>query len=541
MMSTNKLTPPLEKLINALKNNVIYDYPVNDVTVLETHISYVILTGTYAYKIKKPLNLEFLDFSSLEKRLFHCQEEIRLNKRIASNLYLGIVNIVGSVDSPSLTDTDNEQIIEHAIKMHEFPQHAIFTNLLKNNQLTQPIMSQTATVLANLHAVAARGLANNPYGTFEQVHEPVVQNFDQINTLLKNKPETGDIQQLARWADLEHQRLQAVFQQRKENGFIRECHGDIHLGNIVLIDEKPVIFDCLEFNESLRWTDTMADLGFLAMDLEDKKHTALSNQLVAEYMINTGDYHGLAVLNYYKAYRAMVRAKIAMFRYTQEKSERAKDSCWQQFQDNIHLAMHYRQTKTPTLLITYGLTASGKSTLASAICHQHAAIQISSDVERKRLAGIDLTAQHHSALFEGIYAPDMTDRVYQHMLNLANIVINAGYPVIIDATFTQKKHRTLFANLANTLHVPFQILHVHTNEHQVAQWLIQRQKKLDTISEARLDILQALKAQQESLTEEEQSHTTVIDMSEDKAYIDSKLSTLKLQIETRHFDQLPVL
>ncbi len=527
-MINNNPTTSLDTLINALKNHALYHHPVENFTVIQTHISYVILTGKYAYKIKKPLNLEFLDFSSLEKRLFHCQEEIRLNKRIANDIYLDVIKITGTIDKPQLNG--NGPVIEYAIQMHEFPQQAIFTALLKNNQLNNTLISQTATILANLHAVAAKSLTDNPYGTFQQIHEPVVQNFEQLTTLLQNKHETKILQQLAKWADLEHQRLQLIFQQRKDNGFIRECHGDVHLGNIVLINEKPTIFDCLEFSESLRWTDTMADLGFLAMDLEDKQQIKLANQLVADYMVTTGDYQGMAILNYYKAYRAMVRAKVAMFGYMQEEKELSKKVLWQQYQNNIYLANQYQQTNTPTLFITHGLTASGKTTLAKAICYQHGVIRISSDVERKRLAGIELTAQNHSALFKGIYSPEMTEKVYQHMLNLAKTVISAGYSVIVDATFTQQKQRASFAYLAKVLNIPFQILHVDVHEELITKWLIQRQKKADTVSEARLDILKALKAKQEPLTEEEKALTTVIDMGKDEEYLKEKLFAIYLEI-----------
>lgn len=501
----------LKQLITHLQNADRYDHPTKEFSVIETHISYVILTGEYVYKIKKPLDLEFLNFSSLEKRLFYCQEEVRLNKKLAPEVYLGVIKISGDYTDPIINSTGHA--IEYAVKMRQFSQSAIFDHLLSSQELTIDMIRETAQVMAEFHQVATPGLQDNPYGTYKQIHEPVVQNFDQIQPFLSESTDLAQLNAISVWADNEHLRLQHVFNERKKNGFIRECHGDAHLGNIALIDDKPVIFDCIEFNDSFRWTDTMADIGFLVMDLEDKQQPTLANQLISDYMQATCDFGGLNVLNYYKSYRAVVRAKIAQFQRMQATTEQAKQASWQHYKECMDLAMHYCTPKKPALVITHGLTATGKTSVAEYLVQHAGFIHISSDVVRKQLQGLTITNQSQTPVYEGIYSHDITEKVYSHLQDIAQVIIQAGYSVVVDATFIKQKHRQSFRQMADAHSVPFKILHTHADEAKILQWLAQRQQQTAQISEAREDIYQALKANLEALTEEEIGNTLALDVS----------------------------
>ena len=500
------------KLVKNLQNAVLYDHPVTRFDVIETHISYVILTGDYVYKIKKPLDMGFLDFSTLDKRLFYCQEETRLNKKMAPDTYLGVVKITGTIDAPIIGGDDHA--IEYAVKMREFPQTAIFDSLLKEKQLTTPMVNETAQILAEFHQQSAKGLADNPYGTYQQIHEPVIQNFDQIKPLIENEADLCQLSTLSEWADAEHIRLQPVINARKAEGYIRECHGDVHLGNIALIDKHPMIFDCIEFNDSFRWTDVMADLAFLAMDLEDKQQSQMANSVINSYFARTGDYGGLHILNYYKAYRAVVRAKIALFQRMQASNKKAQLALWQQYKSCANLAERYCRPSAPALVITHGLTASGKTTIAEKLVALGSFVHISSDRERKRLAGLPETSQSQYGVFDGIYSADATETVYEHLLGTAQTILQAGYSVVVDATFIKQCHRQSFQQLAQAQNIPFHIIHTYADEAQLMAWLNERQKQSDQVSEAREDIYRALKAQVETLTKDEIEQTLSINMSE---------------------------
>lgn len=300
-----------QSLIAALQNPALYPHPVEAFQVIETHISWVVLTGPYAYKLKKPMNFGFLDFTDLEKRGHFCNEELRLNQRLTEDLYLEVLPITGSAEAPQLGG--DGPVIEYALKMRQFPQSQLLSTLQANGELTSAHIDEMAKQIAHFHLTAPKVPQEHPAGTPDEVMAPVRQNFDQIRPFLSDKSNLAQLDALQAWAESSFERLKPLFSQRKKDGFTRECHGDIHLGNATLINGHVVIFDCIEFNEPFRFTDVYADTGFLAMDLEDRGLKSLARRFISQYLELTGDYQGLEVLNFYKAYRALVRAKIALF------------------------------------------------------------------------------------------------------------------------------------------------------------------------------------------------------------------------------------
>jgi uncharacterized protein len=381
-------------LIQALQNSDLYDHPVTSFRVIETHCAWVLLTGYFAYKIKKPVDFDFLDYSTLEKRKFCYEEEVRLNHVLASVLYEKIIPITGTSEKPQFNGSG--AVIEYAIQMKEFPQEKLFSYLIKNNQLspTLPVlMDELAVITAQFHIQAPRATADITFGDPEHVYAPVQQNFDQIRPLIKK---TDQLDRLESWTKNAYEKLKPVFEQRKQHGYIRECHGDLYLNNIILWDNHPLIFDCIEFNESFRWTDTMADLGFLAMDLEDNQCASYARRVINQYMETSGDYQGLAVLRFYQSYRAVVRAKIGLFQANQK-----------EYQCYIDLAEQYTIPAKQKLIITHGLSGSGKSTRAKQLVEELGAIQIRSDIERKRLLGLSSNSQTDSPVNQGIYREEI--------------------------------------------------------------------------------------------------------------------------------------
>jgi uncharacterized protein len=494
-------------LIKNLQNTQLYDYPIKQFKVLETHISWVILTGQFAYKVKKPCNLEFLDFTSLEQRHYYCQEEVRLNKRLAPNLYLDIVPITGSIEQPQIGGTGT--VIEYAIKMQEFSQHDLFDRLLAKQLLVPTLIDQLAEILAKFHQAAHVCDPQKQYGSPEQVHAPVIQNFDQCRGFLTEKSDISLLKRLQAWAEQEYQRLLPVFTQRKQAGFIRECHGDVHLGNIVLIDQHPVIFDCIEFNESFRWTDVMADPGFLAMDLEFHQKSDYANRLINDYLQLTGDYEGLTVLKYYKAYRAMVRAKVSLFQDVQTSSDK-HTALRDKFHRCAALAASYTIRTRPTLLITHGFSASGKSTLTQLLVNHQHYIQLSADAERKRSAHMERYDSSRSGLYEDLYHPDVTAKNYQRLAELAELVLQAGYNVIVDASFLEQRYREQFFKIAKILNVAFFIIHCQTSIESLQQRIATRQQG-QSLSEANEAVLKMQIAAYQDIAADEQRHVIAID------------------------------
>jgi aminoglycoside phosphotransferase family enzyme/predicted kinase len=473
----------LQLLIEHLQQPTIYPHPIKYFRIIETHISVVLLTGDYAYKIKKPLDMEFLDFSTLEKRRYFCYEELRINKRYSPDLYVEVVAIRGDVSMPVFSGEGD--VIEYAIKMREFPQEQLFHALLQQGKLTSFHFVQLAEQLAIIHQQSRVSELSSPYGTPEQLFFPVQQNFDQIKVLLKSEELLKQLVICEHWAQQQYQQLYEIFQERKAQGFIRECHGDLHLRNIVLYQEKPMIFDAIEFNPDLQWTDVMGDVGFLTMDLRENQQSAFAYQFLNAYLTSTGDYAGLRVLRFYQAYRAVVRAKIALMQFHQNNDA----SLLQDYQRSIQLAEYYTITDTPRLIIMHGIAGSGKTTRARELISQFHAIHIRSDVERKRL------------LQEDFYNEKNILKVYEYLLQLTTLILKAGYSVVVDATFLKKSQRVLFQQLAENLQLPFSIALCVIDEETHKKWLHQRPQEY---SDADWAVSQQQQVMLEPLTLEEQ-------------------------------------
>ena len=515
---------PNSSLIKNLLSSRAYNHPTLQLGLIETHVSWVILTGKYAYKIKKPVDFGFLDFSTLKKRKYFCEEELRLGQLFAPEIYLAVVPITGTIEQPEVNG-DTGPILEYAIKMCEFSQDNLLSTLLKQGKLNASLIGQLGQLIAEFHKKTPIAPKNSRFGLPHEVHAPTQQNFEQIIPLLSNSNDIAQIEKLERWANEQFTMHQKLFDKRKAQGFIRDCHGDLHLANIILYHDKLVLFDRLEFNEDLRWTDVIADLAFLAMDLAGKKQPKLANQLINTYLQFTGDYEGLNLLAYYLSYRAVVRAKIALFRLNQKDlNDKETLDIRNDYYNFINLAEFYTLSKKPNLIIMHGLAGSGKSTIAKKIAIECGAIQISSDIIRKQLFSIPLFENSNSTPYGGIYTPQSTEKTYNKLLNLAKISIKAGFTVIIDATFLLHSQRLMFYNLAKFLKIPFYILHCQTNDLKIIQRIKKRNvRNNNKISEANSTILEHQKKLVEPLLHSEQQYTLIID---------DKLCTFKIILDT---------
>lgn len=500
-------------LIENLQNPTLYDHPVESFELVETHISWVILTGQYVYKIKKPVNFGFLDFSTLEKRHHYCKEEVRLNSRLAPQLYLGVVTITGTLERPQL-DGEEGTAIEYAVKMRQFPQASQLDRLLTRGQLKNVIMDKLAVKVADFHLTISVVGSESSFGDLEHIQQPVLENFSHIRECIKDDDVLSCLDKLESWTKQQLKLLAGNIQLRKQQGFVRECHGDMHLRNIALWDEEIVIFDCIEFNENFYWIDVISEIAFLVMDLEDRQQYALARQFLNKYLEITGDYEGLKLLLFYKVYRAMVRAKVDALRVGQERvgteefSETMND-----FLQYLHLAESYTEVPNPCLLINYGMSGSGKSVGTRLLLEQFPAIQIRSDVERKRLFGVDANSHQTVGLDQAFYSKDATRRTYARLKDLAQLMLSCGFSVVVDAANLKYWQRDSFIKLADSLNVPCFILAFNAPVETLKQRVEQRAKQGSDVSDATLEVLQHQLENHEPITEAEKAFTIEIDSS----------------------------
>ena len=443
-------------LIEALRDPARVAPWCKQVRILETHISWVLLTGRYAFKIKKPVNLGFLDFTSLAARRFYCEREVELNRRTAPGVYLGVVPIAGTAEDPRV-EGDGPPI-EYAVKMREFPQEALLSWRLDHGALTAAEIDALAETVARFHAGAARVDAGAAFGSAAEVLALALENFTEIEPLLATSAERTELAALRAWTVSEHRAKRAAFDARRRDGFVRACHGDLHLGNIALVDGRVTPFDCIEFNEHLRWSDVMADVGFLVMDLEDRGRADLAARALNGYLEFGGDYAGLPVLRFYVVYRAAVRAKVARMRAAQAADTAVRDASLADYRGYLALAARAGQPGPLAVVITHGPAASGKTTAAQQLVDAFGAIRVRTDVERKRLHGLPPHARSGSALDAGLYTAPATEATYERVAALVRTVVDAGHVAVADGAFLRRGHRDRFRSLAASLGVPFMIL-----------------------------------------------------------------------------------
>ncbi len=504
--------PKINQLIVTLQNPHLYNHQVSSFEIIETHISWVLLTGEYAYKFKKPVDLGFLDFSTLDKRYHCCLEELRLNGRLAADIYLDVVKITGSEQAPVI-DGDGP-VIEYAVKMRQFPQQDLLINRARKKKLSHAHMDQLAMCIASFHAGITKAAKDTDFGTADAVLLPMIENFKQIYQITGNEYKQ-ELDQLKIWSEHEQKRLYGTFQRRKNEGFIRECHGDLHLGNIVIYNQKTTPFDGVEFNKNLYWIDIINEVAFLMMDLEDHQYLNLAFRFLNVWLEQTGDYQGLVVLRYYLVYRAMVRAKINSIGLKQQESDQQKLQCRKEFKNYLQLAIVYTHQSETRLIICYGLSGSGKTTVSQLILETIAGIRIRSDVERKRMQGIAPVKNSTSGINNGLYSADMSQQTYQRLYDLAKQIIESGYTVIVDATFLKKKQRQSFQTLAQEKRISYHIVYCHANYETMCKRIIKRQQSGHDASEANLDVLDQQVRHQESLTQEELKFCVDLDTNSD--------------------------
>lgn len=481
------------------------------VDLVETHISWVLLAGQDAWKIKKPLRLDFLDYSTPALRKAGCEEEWRINRRTAAAYYLGVVAVTGTAKQPALGGAG--PVLDWALHMRRFPQGSLLADRMDQGTVPEAAWPALAWRIADLHARAAPAGMQCPHGQPAALLQAAEDNFAALLGHALAAPVHQTLRQLQPWSKAQAERWQGLMQQRLQSGMVRECHGDLHLGNLLWIDGEPMLFDAIEFNPSLRWIDIMADMAFLVMDLQYRHRADLGWRVLNQWLERTGDYAGLAMLPFFMVYRALVRAKVAALQAGQCQGARRLQYL-QQMRDHVALARQCSQPRGRWLWITHGLSGAGKSTLSLPLLEQTGMIRLRADVERKRLFGLAPEQSSRGCTPEGIYTPQAHARTFDRLATLAQAVLQAGYPVLIDATFLRAEVRARFRQIAQAAGVPFGILAFEAPAEVLRQRVQQRLQAGNDASEAGLAVLEAQMAGQDPLKPEEADLAVRVDAME---------------------------
>ena len=441
-----------EALVRGLLNPCAYAHPVQHVERIDTHISTVLLAGEFAYKLKKPVDLGFLDFSSLEKRYRCCLEELRLNRRTAPGLYLDVVPIVATSTGPRVGVVAGEPV-EYAVRMLRFDPQCTLDHLAARGQLTGDLIDRLAAIVARLHAEAA--VAPPGFGASEAIRRLTEATIGTIRDRVQSAADRARLDALAAWGAAEWRACAAQMEARRAAGFVRECHGDLHLANIVRLDSEPVLFDGIEFNDELKFIDVTCDVAFAFMDLTDHGAPHLAWRFVGRYLEQTGDYGGLSVLRYYAVYRALVRAEVALIRLRQPELRRqVRLREHTSFEQYLALAERLSRPGARALVVMTGLSGSGKSTVALELAQRLDGVRVRSDVERKRLFGF----APHDRTERAVYTTEATARTYDRMAEVARAALVAGVPAVVDGAFLRRVERDRFRALARELEARFTLV-----------------------------------------------------------------------------------
>lgn len=477
----------LDRLIRAMSNPHIYPHGPESVQVIHTHISVVFVAGDLVYKVKKPVDFGFLDFTTLEKRRLFCEQEVRLNSRFSEGIYLGVAGIFDGPSGINLTSEGKE--IETAVLMRRIPETLTLIRMLEDDRVTLEIFDRIADRIAELHAESPSGPQIAVHGSFEVIRQNVKENFDQTEGFIDRTIDRATYDAI-RTGSLEFMESnRSLFQRRVSDGFVRDCHGDLHLDHVIVMNGIFLV-DCIEFNDRFRFSDTASDLGFLLMDLDFHGFPAYGARVARRYAQSAGDPHVLDLLGFYKSYRAFVRGKVFGFALDEpevpvEKREAAAQTAGDYFK--LSLAC-LKPAPPPVLVVMSGLTGTGKSYLAARLGKRLGAVTFRSDVIRKEIHGILATEHRLDKYGEGIYSTNATGRTYRVLLDRARTALERRESVVLDASFMNAKDRAEALGVAERARSRYFIVECTCSDEVAAARLTERRSERDEPSDGRLEI-----------------------------------------------------
>jgi uncharacterized protein len=488
-----------------------YPHAVTAVRLVETHISWVLLTGEFAYKIKKPVCYAFVDLRSPERRAFFCAEELRLNRRFAPELYLEVCRV--TLEHGRARISGKGQVVDHAVRMRQFRAEEELAALLASGALAPPELAGFGRQLALMHEQLPPAAAEERWGQPQSVRALLLQNLEEC----RQAAERLGTQEALRSLDEPYRtRLDAAqpwLARRRESGRVRECHGDLHVGNVVRYGGRLLAFDCIEFEPAFRWIDVAEEIACLFMDLRARGFAAHAQGFLGGYLFQSGDYQACRLLRLYAAHRALVRAKVAALQAA-DAQQPARAGLHDDHRRYVACAERMLAAPAPLLLVTCGVSGSGKSWLAERLAPQLGAVHVRSDVERKRLGGLTEQQRSRAALGQGLYSREMTARVYERLYQCATDILAGGLSAILDATFQRRDERArlraLAAQCAATLHV----IYCHAPPEVLEARLAARQRGGADVSEADHAVLAWQRTQFQPLRPAEDFHIIDVDTTD---------------------------
>jgi aminoglycoside phosphotransferase family enzyme/predicted kinase len=516
--------------VKALLSPDAYPHPVDAIELRQTHISFVLLAGETVYKLKKPLDLGFLDFTTLEQRHRFCEAEVQLNNRLCADTYLGVVP-VAERDGQVRVEGDGE-VIDWAVKMRRLPEDGMLHHLLESGSVTPEMLARLALRLAEFHELSERSSEIDRYGGLETVAANWHENFEQTEPYIGRTITRPQFDEIRTFVENVAEEDADLFEARVREGRARDCHGDLRADAVCFVPDGVCIVDCIEFNDRFRYSDVASDIAFLAMDLEYRGRRDVSDELMTRYLGATLDSTLPLLLPFYKSYRAYVRGKVDGFQLDQpEVAEEQKREATQRARRYFELAHEYATALTErTLIVTAGVTGSGKSFLANALAARLGAFVLSSDVARKRMLGMDPREAHIETFEAGIYRPEVTAQTYAALIDGARPWLARGKPVVLDATFLRRDQRQAAMRLAYETNARFLAVECEAEESVVWERLSERRGDTRVVSDGRWEVYQAQQDRREPFDELPVGSHMVVDTAQPlRAQIAAVLAHLELE------------
>lgn len=515
------MSASLPRVLEGLLQPRAYPHPADEVELVATHISWVLLAGDYAYKIKRPVRYSFIDLTSPERRRFLCEEELRLNRRFAPELYLDVCTVVLAAGaarmkvpepaSAAAAARGAEVILEYAVRMRRFSRAEELDRLLDSHRIEPRELETFGRGLAQIHARLSAASATSAWGRAEEIQAQFLRNLLECADAASVFGSSGEILALRSALQARSEACAPWLAERRRNGKIRECHGDLHSRNVVRVRDRLVAFDCLEYEPAWRWIDTADEIAFLTSDLKARGRPLHAHAFRGGYLAESGDYQACGGLGLYEAHRALVRAKVAALSAAQNERSDARDALRGEHLRLVIFAGGALAPKAPRLLLMSGLSGSGKTWLARQLAERLSAVHIRSDVERKRRAGLRELARSNSRLSEDLYSAAATAALYADLAQAAENVLNGGIPAIVDATFLERAQRVRFAELAARWRTPIELILCEAPEPVLRARILERSQAGRDPSEADLGVLAWQSARAEPPTADEGIHVIRID------------------------------
>jgi uncharacterized protein len=465
-----------------------YPHPVEAITLVETHISWVLLTGTFAYKVKRPVRFPFVDLSSLQRRAFFCEEEVRLNRRFAPDLYLEVcpITLAGGVARIG----GEGQAVEYAVKMLQFRREEELDSLLAQASIAPAELSAFGQDLAESHERLPVAELPALWGEPQAIRAMIAKNLEECARASEAFDCGAEVRSLRLQIERHLEATAPWMAERREDGRIRECHGDLHAANIVRRESRLIAFDCIEFEPAFRWIDVAEEIAFLLADLDARGYPQHEQAFLGGYLARSGDFQACRLLSLYKAHRALVRAKVMALSHAGAAAAAGPDQPVRALHRGyIDCATRVLGPRRPVLVLMSGLSGSGKTWLAERLAPLLGAVHLRSDVERKRLAGLAELERTGSGLGKGIYSSSATTRVYERLAAAAEDVLLGGYTAVVDATFVRRDTRSPFRQLAHRLGVAACLIECKAPQDVLVRRITERELRKKDASEADVAVL----------------------------------------------------